>query len=132
MLKVNDRVVVKDHSGNPTNCQNGDKGTVKQIPYRGATIRVELDNGGTCAMFEHRFELLGHKHKDVIIRWAKGAEIEVRAFGGRWIVTESPDWCRSLEYRVKPELTEQQLEIKRIEEEMRKLAEDLHKLQGGN
>lgn len=45
-----------------------------------------------------------HKHKDVIIAWANGAEIECRnpAFSKEWEPVEFPTWSTNVEYRVKP------------------------------
>jgi hypothetical protein len=132
MLKVNDRVVVIDSSGDSTSCKKGDKGIViRDTSSNSATYRVRLDKGGCCDMYEERFELIaGHFHKDLIIQWANGAEIQVRSPGSRWGFTRTPGWDTSLEYQVKPEVTPQQVEIKRIEEEMRKLANALSDLKG--
>lgn len=53
-----------------------------------------------------------HKHADVIIAWANGAEIECRYPPGTSRVKscwysfgkgETPSWANDLEYRVKPE-----------------------------
>lgn len=45
-----------------------------------------------------------HKHRDLIIAWANGAEIEVRANGdGDWLSITSPTWYEAMEYRIKPE-----------------------------
>lgn len=44
-----------------------------------------------------------HKHADVIIAWANGAEIEARSSTDRkWVVTCNPTWWEDVEYRVKP------------------------------
>lgn len=45
-----------------------------------------------------------HKHKDLIIAWANGAEIEVRSnCTGEWSRAEMPSWFLHMEYRIKPE-----------------------------
>lgn len=41
-----------------------------------------------------------HKHADLIIEWANGAEIEV--WCGVWRKTNRPDWDVNTKYRVKP------------------------------
>lgn len=42
-----------------------------------------------------------HIHAEVIKAWADGAKIE--AFNGKnWKVLKDPNWCNTLEYRVKP------------------------------
>lgn len=45
-----------------------------------------------------------HKHKDMIIAWANGAEIEFRdpASCMKWWSIAFPSWDPSMEYRVKP------------------------------
>ena len=44
-----------------------------------------------------------HKHADVIIAWANGAEIEYRLGPHeRWSKSTSPSWQEDCEYRVKP------------------------------
>ena len=45
-----------------------------------------------------------HKHADVIIAWANGAEIESQSSPDRgWVpILSSPGWYEGCEYRVKP------------------------------
>lgn len=44
-----------------------------------------------------------HKHADVVIAWANGAEIEARSSADRkWVVARNPTWWADVEYRVKP------------------------------
>lgn len=44
-----------------------------------------------------------HKHADVIIAWAEGAEIEYRKSPQYiWNSAEYPGWYENYEYRVKP------------------------------
>ena len=43
-----------------------------------------------------------HKHKDLIIAWANGAEIEYKAKDW-WVTTTDPWWEEHVEYRIKPE-----------------------------
>lgn len=45
-----------------------------------------------------------HKHKDVIVAWANGAEIETRERDGTmWIPATGPAWYVNHQYRVRPE-----------------------------
>lgn len=49
-----------------------------------------------------------HKHHDLIVAWAKGAQIQFKIpNAGRlihqWHDTPSPEWLPNLEYRIKPE-----------------------------
>lgn len=44
-----------------------------------------------------------HKHADVIIAWANGAEIEFKVEAtGEWVRARHPGWHEDCEYRVKP------------------------------
>ena len=42
-----------------------------------------------------------HKHYDLIMAWANGAEIEYQTPFGDWF-NAKPEWDEKLEYRVKP------------------------------
>jgi hypothetical protein len=44
-----------------------------------------------------------HKHADLIIAWAEGAEIERNHHPGVWVAVRRPDWDEHSEYRIKPE-----------------------------
>jgi hypothetical protein len=44
-----------------------------------------------------------HKHYDLIVAWADGANIECKDYDGQWYVSNSPMWHNSTEYRIKPE-----------------------------
>ena len=43
-----------------------------------------------------------HKHHDLIIQWAKGAEIEYGDYQGDWENAATPTWSVYKEYRIKP------------------------------
>ncbi len=43
-----------------------------------------------------------HKHHDLIVAWAKGAQIQWYD-GSRWITTLYPGWGAAQSYRIKPE-----------------------------
>lgn len=44
-----------------------------------------------------------HKHKDLIIAWANGAEIEYSVYPNDWIpCVGNPVWNPAVDYRVKP------------------------------
>lgn len=46
-----------------------------------------------------------HKHAELIIAWANGAEIEFYSESNReWFCEPKPNWVKSLEYRVKPKV----------------------------
>lgn len=46
--------------------------------------------------------MIKHKHADLIIDWANGAEIQVKD-DGKWVDIE-PSWMKGKEYRIKPKL----------------------------
>lgn len=76
-----------------------------------------------------RFELVRakypnpkHKHHDLIIEWAKGAEIEFLNTNQDWMATsESPTWYSESEYRIKPEKTERDIQMEKIQEKIKEL-----------
>ena len=45
-----------------------------------------------------------HKHHDLIIQWAKGAEIQLysETFPYGWLATNTPDWNPDSKYRIAP------------------------------
>ena len=57
-----------------------------------------------------------HKHKDLIIAWANGAEIQFRfaTEGSEWKDVTNPEWVGYIEYRIKPDLPNEKY-IKSIE-----------------
>lgn len=71
-----------------------------------------------------------HKHHDLIVAWAKGAEIEAEFSTGFWVDAINPTWSESVLYRIKPEADPKQEEIKSIREEMDKLSSRLKELEG--
>jgi len=44
-----------------------------------------------------------HKHYDMIVAWAEGKQIQVKAFNLTWDDREKPLWCLNREYRIKPD-----------------------------
>lgn len=65
-------------------------------------------------------------HYDIIIAWAKGAEVEICS-SGSWYTISTPNFDRCCKYRVKED--PKQSEIKSIREEMDKLASRLKELE---
>jgi hypothetical protein len=46
-----------------------------------------------------------HKHHDLIVAWAKGADIQYKdpcAYKAEWQDIEKPNWLKDMEYRIKP------------------------------
>jgi len=63
--------------------------------------------GKRVALAERHWELAEdtskyHKHHDLIIQWAKGAEIEYGDYQGDWENAATPTWSVYKEYRIKP------------------------------
>ncbi len=62
-----------------------------------------------------------HIHKDLIIAWANGADIEVGDGDGVFYETSKPEWIDTLEYRTAPTKTPLQLKIEKCEAKLIKL-----------
>ena len=62
-----------------------------------------------------------HIHKDLIIAWANGADIEVSSGDRVFCETSKPEWIDTLEYRIKPTKTPLQIEIEELEAKLVKL-----------
>jgi hypothetical protein len=62
-----------------------------------------------------------HIHKDLIIAWANGADIEVSCGDGAFYEISNPQWLDTLEYRIKPTKTSLQIEIEELEAKLVKL-----------
>lgn len=45
-----------------------------------------------------------HIHKDTIIAWANGDQIQVQCDNGEWVDTHAPGWTDRLKFRVKPDV----------------------------
>jgi hypothetical protein len=44
-----------------------------------------------------------HKHRDLIIAWANGENIQYKE-DNEWVDRKDPCWCNLTEYRIKPEV----------------------------
>ena len=99
------------------------------------------DDGGKLELVKDEYPNPPHKHRDLIIEWAKGADIEFNSLArnGKWVACQhTPVWEVTTNYRItapKVLKSPKDLEVYRIEEEMRiisekqlKLAEDLANL----
>ena len=70
-----------------------------------------------------------HKHRDLIIAWANGAEIEwYSVIASCWLYLKNPSWCETTQYRIKPTKSAKDIEIEQIQAEMDKLKERLEKV----
>lgn len=99
----------------------GNVGTVIQVyellpnGVRGSDVVRVIDAGGFDYLHESNFLELAtekentvnttkkpNKHRDLIIAWANGSEIEYLDVNGNWKPTDTPEWYRQVEYRIKP------------------------------
>ncbi len=85
-------------------------------PYRVYSIE-ERHTGDAIKVYEHissgywginRFKKeeknsRWHFHHDLIIAWAKGAEIQFKTARGKWVDLQQPTWIPDVEFRIKPE-----------------------------
>lgn len=99
---------------------------------------VKLGNG-SCLVYSTQFNnleyipntLTPHIHRDVIIAYANGFEIEYLGdCSGEWFSIEHPNFYPEDKYRIKPIVTKSpaQLEKEAIKEEMDKLSKRLEEL----
>lgn len=65
-----------------------------------------------------------HKHAAIIKQWADGAEIEYRVSGSEWYSAKSPNWSWHREYRVKPQKSDKDIQIEKLEAEFKKASSD--------
>ena len=130
MFKVGDRV--RRTGPSYGNMEKGMEAKVVGIDVHYMTVL--LNNGAsinTNPMFWELVEPVRHNHHphhDLIIAWAKGAEIETRASESfSWQDKHHSEWLVDWQYRIKP--TNRNAErIERIEQEMRRLADELKEL----
>lgn len=74
-----------------------------------------------------------HKHAELIKAWADGAEIEVEAHAGQcfWIscaVYNNPQWNEKVNYRIKPQRSNKDIQIDKLEQQAKDLANEIRKL----
>lgn len=70
-----------------------------------------------------------HKHRDLIIAWANGAEIEYFCTNKKiWIKLINPQWILETQYRIKPVKSAKDIEIESIQAEMKRLEERMNTL----
>jgi len=60
-----------------------------------------------------------HKHAAIIAEWIKGAEIEYRVSGSEWYPAPNPTWSNHREYRVKPQKSDKDIQIEKLEAEFK-------------
>ena len=74
-----------------------------------------------------------HKHKDLIIAWANGADIEVMDTTGSWCgLVKSPEWREIGKYRIKPTKSAKDVQIEELEAKAKELLDKITELKGSN
>ena len=69
-----------------------------------------------------------HKHAAIIAEWIKGAEIEYYDKNFKlWVSARTPTWSENLEYRVKPQKSEKDIQIEKLEAELEELETSVSK-----
>ena len=107
---------------------------VKVTRVSDGLVAVELNGVALGGMYsDSNFELSKypnppHEHTKEMIAFAEGANIQMQLNDMSWGYDKYPSWHENNKYRTEPEKTAKDLEIERIELEIRKLADDLSKL----
>lgn len=79
---------------------------------------------------ERKYPNPPHKHAELIKAWADGAEIEMKN-GTLWtdcVQPNNPSWSNSVEYRIKPSKSDKDIQIEKLEQQARQLADEISKL----
>ena len=124
MIKVGDIVELIDGDEYRGNLHN----KVTSISNCGWWLRV---NGRCSGEHISLFKVVEdksnwHKHYDLIVAWAKGAEIEVyNSLEEDWYPTKSPSWADGIKYRVEPE---EPTELEKLIQEHKAMGETIDKL----
>ena len=129
-FKVGDKVVKKDGS---KFLYGYDILTIKSVSRKEDQTRFHFEETGYYKLPEelllHTYPNPPHKHRDLIIEWASGADIQVWA-DNDWFDVTLPSWHEIRKYRVKPQKSKRDNEIENIQKQMDELKERLEKLKG--
>lgn len=141
-FKVGDKVQIRKDSKHYGDEGYNPKDTVGTVTYAGERrseypYKVKWPEGkGTNVYRGKDLELAAteypnppHKHRDLIIAWANGAEIEFRSNPKNpWIPRDIPMWADSSEYRIKPAKSEAELELEKLEKQAEELQNQIKKI----
>ncbi len=122
MIKVGD--TVERSNGNKHRGKLHNK--VTSISPCGGYLRVNDESKGTSVgSFKVVDVSKHHKHRDLILAWADGAEIQYLGDRGNWINIETPSWVVNTEYRIKPK---EPTELEKLIKEHKAMGETIDKL----
>ena len=125
-FKVGDRVKLKSGCTFPNGEYTWD---IREI--RGVVVYFEGVTSCHINQLELSYPNPPHKHRDLIIEWANGADIQIQTVDGWFDFTPSPNiWIEGRNYRTKPQKSERDIEIESIQKQMDELKERLEKLKG--
>ena len=123
-FKTGDKLRVINNSGKLSSYKIGEVGIAK------IECNIVTLGNKPLGMHSSMFELVldfpnpPRKHAEMIKAWADGANIMSRLRSSEpWATPENPKWYDNYEYRIAS--SELEIEIERIESELRKLADDL-------
>jgi len=68
-----------------------------------------------------------YKHAAIIVEWVKGAEIEYLNTDNEWVTAITFTWAPHKEYRVKPQKSEKDIQIEKLEAELEELETSVSK-----
>lgn len=139
MFKVGDEVKKRD--GEEFLFNNKLTAIIKRVD-RNFVVVMDDDVNSIATLGHHKlmpvYPNKPHKHQALIKAWADGAVIEYFSCIGtrKWekTVNNSPAWHESVEYRIKPQISERDKEINKIQEQMQELQKRMEALkdQGDN
>jgi hypothetical protein len=97
---------------------------VTSISDCGQYLRVngESFHGKCISMFKVVDTSKWHKHRNLIIAWAEGAEIEFKncSVDAKWKKLITPSWINGTQYRIKPS---EQTELEKLEAKYKELGD---------
>ena len=111
------------------------RGEVYKVIGLTLTGGLHLEGAGSVAYDSNLFKLAQpcypnppHKHAELIKAWADGAQIQSCSAHYDWRDTVNPSWIDGVEYRIKPEKSEREIQIEELEKQARELADKISEL----
>ncbi|QDP63222.1 MAG: hypothetical protein Unbinned1520contig1002_20 [Prokaryotic dsDNA virus sp.] len=79
-------------------------------------------------LVQPRYPNAPHKWAKEIKAWADGANIQYESVPSEWYGASKPCWGNDINYRVKPEKSDKDIQIEKLEQQARDLANAIAKL----